>query len=78
MRKRPLLVIEWDDTTSSSKWEDEGDADVKLARIHTVGWQLKKTREYILLTNQRDATYYQCSDRHKIPRGCIKNIRRLE
>ncbi len=78
MRKLPLVVIEWEDTTSDRRWESEKNADVKTALIHTVGWRLKSDRKYYLLTTQRDTTHRECSDRIKIPRGCIKSIRVIE
>ena len=78
MRKLPLIEVEWQDTTSRGAWADEVKADFESAIIHTVGWKLKSTRNYILVTNQRDTVYGECSDRHKIPRGCIRNIRRIE
>lgn len=78
MRKLHLVEVEWEDTTSRSSWIDEKDADLKPAHIHTVGWQLKATRKYLLLITQRDATYGECSDRTRIPRGCVKSIRKIE
>lgn len=78
MRKLHLVEVKWEDTTSRHSWEDEKDADFKPAIIHNVGWQLKRTRKHILLINQRDFTYGECSDRTKIPRGCIQSIRRIE
>ena len=78
MRKLHLVEVEWEDTTSSKRWEDEANADVELAIVHTVGWQLKKTRKHILLTSQRDATYNIYTDREKIPMGCVRVIRRIE
>ncbi len=78
MRKLPLVIVEWEDTTSSHKWAEEKESDVQTALIHTVGWRLKGGRKYILLSSQRDFTYNECSDRVKIPRGCIKSIRRVE
>lgn len=78
MRKLPLVEVEWEDTTSKSGWEDTKDADLEFATIHNVGWQLQRTKKYILLVTQRDSTYGGCADRTKIPRGCIKSIRRIE
>ena len=78
MRKLQLVEVEWEDTTSSGRWVDEENADVKPAQVHTVGWKLKATRKYLLLISQRDETYGECSDRIRIPRGCIKSVRRIE
>jgi len=78
MRKLPLVEVRWEDTTSRHSWINEKDAGVDTAVIHTVGWKLRATRKYVLLVTQRDETYGDCSDRIKIPRGCIKEIRRIE
>ena len=78
MRKLHLVEVEWEDTTSKHCWKDEKDADFESAIIHAVGWQLRCTRKHILLITQRDSVYGECSDRVKIPRGCIKSIRRIE
>lgn len=78
MRKLHLVEVEWEDSTSSGRWVSEKDAEVTPAQVHTVGWQLKRNRKYILLITQRDETYNECSDRIRIPRGCIKSIRKIE
>ena len=78
MRKLQLVEVEWEDTTSSGRWVNEKDALVMPAQIHTVGWKLKATRKYLLLITQRDETYDECADRIRIPRGCIRSIRRIE
>ena len=78
MRKLQLVEVEWEDTTSRSSWVDEKDANFTPAHIHTVGWKLESNRKYLLLVAQRDETYGECSERTRIPRGCIKSIRRIE
>lgn len=78
MKKLPLVVVEWNDTTSASKWVDEKDADLDSACVFSVGWRLKSPRKYVLLTPQRDIVYNQCADRIKIPKGCIRSIRKIE
>ena len=78
MRKLHLVEIEWEDTTSKHDWADEKGADIQTAIIHSVGWRLRSNRKYLLLATQRDFTYGECSDRIKIPRGCVKSIRRIE
>ncbi len=78
MRKLHLVEVEWEDTTSRSNWIGERDAEVAPAHIHSIGWKLKSNGKYILLITQRDATYGECSDRTRIPRGCIKRVRRIE
>ena len=78
MRKLPLVEIEWVDATSDRRWAPEEKAEVEPAIIKNVGWQLKRTKRYILMTSQRDLSNKECSDRTRIPRGCIKTIRKIE
>ena len=78
MRKLHLIEVEWEDTTSDRRWESEDKVSVNPAIVRNVGWQLQRTREYILLTSQKDITHKEYADRIRIPRGCIKSIRRIE
>ena len=77
MRKLPLLVVEWADITTHRGWHRE-DEDVgnKVCHCVSVGWKVKSSREYLQLSPMRDDRGY-CDDRIIIPRGCIRNIRRL-
>ena len=77
MRKLHLVEVEWEDTTSDRRWVGKDDVVVNPAIIRTVGWQLQRTGEYILLTSQQDITHNEYADRIRIPKGCIRNIRRL-
>lgn len=78
MRKRPLLVVEWDDITTSHPWVDEDENHVEKA-LHctSVGWKLKSGRKHLVITPMR-AENNDCGDRQIIPRGAIRNIRRIE
>ncbi len=77
MRKLPLIIVEWEDTTGQSSWEEEKNADFKIKPSFSVGWKLKTDRKYVLITRQREVGG-NFADRLKIPRGCIKSIKRLE
>lgn len=78
MRDLPLVEVEWEDTTSDRRWETRDKVDVTPAIIQNIGWQLKHTRDYILLTSQRDITHNEYADRIRIPRGCIKSIKKVK
>ena len=79
IRKRPLLLIEWDDVSSFSGWETEGDAlkKEKPFQAKMVGWEIYRNKDYLAL-----ATAFSdgedCNGRRYIPRGCIRNIRKIE
>ena len=78
-RKRPLLVVEYDDVTSASTWvsEDSVLRERFPMRCRLVGWRMGADRKNLFLSsNQAEDKYV--ADRHCIPKGCIRNIRRLE
>lgn len=76
MRKKPIVIVDWEDTTSHHSWEKEKDADFTISMCHSIGWRLKSSSRYILLAQQMDETGY-FTDRVKIPKGCIESIRKL-
>ncbi len=79
VKKRPLVVVEWEDTTSSSGWDYEEDRyNDPTAVIFTVGWQIKSHRDRLILSSQHNKRDNQIGGTWVIPRGCIKSIRRLE
>ena len=78
MHKLPLIIVEWDDTSTHSGWASDSD-DATQHAIHciSVGWKVKSNRRHLVITPIRDS-YNKCDDRQIIPRGCITKIRRLE
>lgn len=78
MRKRQLLLVEWEDTGTLSRWRDEKDsADFKELRCFTVGWKLKSKPRHLHIASTRN-NVDECSDMTVIPRKNIVSIRRLE
>lgn len=77
MRKLPLIVVEWNDTCTSSSWKLEEDCKHIEMKCVSVGWKLRSGRKFLTLTATRDGED-GCNDRQTIPRGCIRSIRRLE
>ena len=77
MKKRHLIIIEWDDAFGNGKWHEEGEVgEVKLMRCTTVGWRMPSSRGYFDIASSRDSSG-RCADRMTIPRSSIKSIRRL-
>lgn len=78
-KKKPLLLVEWDDVSSFTGWETEENALAKEKpfRAKMVGWEISRNKDYLVLatafSDDKD-----CNGRRYIPRGCIKLIRRLE
>ena len=80
MKKRPLVLVEWEDISGTSTWssEEEIQKDAKPIFCQTVGWRLPSKNKRVInivatRTEQGDA-----SDRTTLPRGCVRSIRRLE
>ena len=77
MRKRSLIIVEWDDAFATNKWHDEADiTEVTPMRCTTVGWRMPAKRGYFSMASTRD-TQGKCTDRMTIPRGNVNSIRRL-
>jgi len=78
MRKKPLIIVEWEDTSGSNVWVSEEVAKA-TEPIHctTVGWKIELTpQKLVICASKSDGGDY--SDRDTIPRGCIRSIRKLE
>lgn len=79
MRKRPLLIVEWDDVSSFSGWLelDKVAEECKPFRAKMVGWEISRDKQNLVLATAFDGEN-ECNGRRVIPRGCIRSIRRLE
>lgn len=79
MKKRQLLLVEWEDIAGSgANWDDtDKDYTGDLIRCYTVGWKLKSNRKTLVLAST-ETEKERCCDRTVIPRVNIKSIRRLE
>jgi hypothetical protein len=78
MKKRPLIIVEWDDISTHVSWVDEEEANkIDALKCISVGWKLKSDKKYLKITPMR-ASNRDCSDVQTIPRGCIHKIRKLE
>jgi len=78
MKKPQLVVVDWVDTTTYSMWDYEID-DETLSNCCSVGWLIKKDRFSVVLASMRDNDKRKTSNmRTHIPRGCIRNIRKIE
>lgn len=79
MRKRQLLLIEWDDIITHSGWEEAEESLEPIINPHySVGWRVKSNgRKYISITPMRDNSD-RCDDRQTIPKGCIRKITKLD
>ena len=78
MRKKPLIVVEWEDTSGSIVWvKEETVKATEPVHCTTVGWEIELTSKKLVIcaTKSEEGDY---SDRSTIPRGCIKSIRTLE
>ena len=78
MRKRPLVIVEWNDTAAYNEWRSEDDSR-KWGTIKSisVGWKLPSNRRNVTIASTR-SELNECNDRQVIPRGCVTKIRYLE
>ena len=77
MRKAPLIIVEWDDVSSYDGWRDAEEAkDNKPFQAKMVGWEISRNKVCLVLATAFSGD--ECNGRRVIPRGCIRNIRRLE
>ena len=77
MKKRRLIIIEWDDAFGNGRWHSEDDtSNIEPMRCITVGWRMPALKGCFGIASSRDKQG-KCSDRLTIPRGNIKSIRNL-
>ncbi len=78
MKKRRLVIIEWDDAFGNNKWHsEEGTEDAEPMRCTTVGWVMPSPKGCFSIASSRDKQG-KCADRMTIPRSNVKSIRQLE
>ena len=78
MKKRDLLLIEWNDTITQTGWEEADKVlDCHVNPCRSIGWRVKAPdRKHISISPMVDADNH-CGDRQTFPRGCIKSIKKL-
>lgn len=78
MKKRPLVLVEWDDTTTNEGWAMVENLTSEPVHCISVGWIVRKTKIALVLAGMRSLDEDACNTRQTIPRGCIRSIRRIE
>jgi len=78
MPKTHLILVEWDDVSSFDGWIEVSEAREKTKpfRATMVGWEISKNKDYLILATALSGE--ECNGRRAIPKGCIRNIRRIE
>ncbi len=78
MRKRALLIVEWDDIAGYKNWRYEDDLEgTRATPCITVGWKMKSDNKVLRIASTR-STINECVDLQVIPKGCIRSIRKIE
>jgi len=79
MRKRRLKVVEvkWQDAESSSGWF-RFDQKEECVLVSTVGLYVGKTPDSVVLASSLDPETGKFCDKHKIPKGMVKEQRTIE
>lgn len=79
MEKNDLIEVEWIDIVSDSAWLSEQKAvEFSPAQCKSVGYFLNETDELIRLSSTIQLSGEKERDITVIPKGVIKNIRRLD
>lgn len=77
MRKLPLIIVEWDDVSSYDGWRDTEESKTsKPFQARMVGWEISRNKDCLVLATAFSDD--ECNGRRVIPRGCIRNIRKVE
>ena len=77
MRKLPLLLIEFDDSTHNPGWKDEKQDFGGPMKCSIVGWRVQSGKKHITLAMMRSDDG-DCTERMMIPRGAITRISPLQ
>ena len=79
MKKRQLILVEWEDTATYGNWRNEAkSADVTAMICQTVGWKMKSpSSKKIALTSTRNSAG-ECCDLTVIQKSNIRSMKRLE
>ena len=74
-----LVIIIWEDTASLEEtWNDKEEAyELKPGIMHTVGWVMARTSEYITVSASAEFAGDLVGDVNCIPLGCIKEINQV-
>ena len=79
MRKRPLIVVDWEDISADSGWHREDDLDDCFPHsCRSVGWKMKSEKGILRIASTRCEYTNKCADIVVIPKKNVKSIRRLE
>ena len=76
-KKRPLLLVEWEDACHYTSWTDAKNCkDDRPLMTRSVGWKVPSAKNCITVVGSHNE-YDDVSGREVIPRKYIKSIRRL-
>ena len=80
VKEGSLVIVDWDDSTGSSRWVDKDEAydasDREISCCQTVGWLLRTTPKSMTIYASADNNG-NISDRMVIPSRCVKRVRCL-
>ncbi len=78
MQNRKFAYVKWEDISFDSSWVDSDKAkDVKGIICETVGWIVRKDRQYLCISSSR-SELDKVADRTTIPRSNVRELRIIE
>lgn len=70
-----FVLVEWDDATQTEAgWQSPADIDHAPVRVHTVGFLVKKTKDYLLLAGSHNTEMGDVEGVSSIHMGNVKKI----
>lgn len=78
----PLVLVIWEDATSNGGWKSADILDGWIAeeawKIHSVGYLLRDTKEYVVLAASWSKVDGQYGNLTRIPRALVRAMIRIE
>ena len=78
MEKYPLISVTWIDPYSHDEWIEIEQIKPKVAVMNSVGYQLERTKDYLVLALNLDTQEPKASCVMVIPSECIKKTKRVK
>lgn len=81
MKAKPLKAahVVWEDATTQAGWHTmESNTDRSPATIHSIGWVVEETPEFIAISHTKDADDSAVNGFMSIPKGWIRRRKNVK
>lgn len=73
LKKRRIVLVEWEDSTSVHRWQARSEVDNKPAFCRTVGWLVAKDKKAMTVVGTYSAGSHFTGDLC-IPMGAVRKV----